>query len=375
MKKTFFLIAASAAMLLHAAPDAAQVFTRTTRYIDMDGNSLFYYNTSELVKLLDKLPGFAGSIAATADVPPESVQLVKDGTSVLLNTLNLNAVKALACSTKELPGDIHIAKNVTYLGNASALPGIFNVAQFKNKFDLNAELSALPSDVIFAIRFQAAVDIVDLEKNINASPNAQLKAYWNMLKSMAATFGADINKLSSGCAGTFTVVIAGNDENSLRMICTVPDENGSLSTLLKRFLPQDPQMPAIYPIPGTSKITALGKPVVLFQDKKVVLMSDYQRCTKKYPKFKPPVALCRQLPVNAGAYTVINVSSGGIAELRKLTAKQPVFAKITAALKPACLIAASVIERDAISDTAASDFSVTDLMYKANLLMYKANSK
>ena len=245
MKKSLLLIAASAALLLHAAPDAAQVFTRTTRYVDMDGNSLFYYNTGELVKLFNKLPKFVSSVATLAEVKTENVQLLKDGTTVLLNALNLEAVKAVAWSSKELPGNIHIDKSVTYLGTAAALPGIFNVAQFKNNIDLNAELSALPSDVICAVKFQAAWDIAHLEKCINASPNAQLKAYWNMFKSMVATFGADINRICAGSSGTCTVVIAGNDEASLRMTCTIPDENGSLSTLLKRFLPQDPQNAAL----------------------------------------------------------------------------------------------------------------------------------
>ncbi|MBQ9087346.1 MAG: hypothetical protein IJY46_01060 [Lentisphaeria bacterium] len=371
MKKTLLLLTASAAMLLHAAPDAAQVFNRTTCYIDMDGSSLMYYNTGELVKLLYQLPAFAANAAKSMDTKPENAQLIKDGGEIILKLLNPDAVKAMACSTKELPGNIHITKGVFYLGDAAHLPGLFNVAKFKNDLALNAELASLPADVICAVKFKAAFDFARIDKVINENPNAQIKMYWNMFKTAAAQYGADINKICTGTSGNFSLIIAGTDETSLRMTLTIPDENGSLSALLKRFLPPDPQAPerVSVPVPGMAKF---GKPTVVFQDKKIVLMSDYQRCTKTYPAFKAQAALRRQLPANAAAYTVINLSEAGIAGIRKYAPAGTRAATIAAALKPVCVMSASVIERDAIRDITAMNFSIANMSYEFNLLLNSA---
>ena len=362
---------ASAAMLLHAAPEAAQVFSRTTRYIDMDGNSLLYYNTGELVKLLYQLPDFVAKVAKNVDAKPENAQMLKDGGDIIIKLLAPEAVKALACSSKELPGNIHIFKDVMYLGNAANLPGLFNVAKFRNDLALDAELASLPADLICTVKFKASVDFARIDKVINDSPNAQIKMYWGMAKTTAAQFGADLNKICEGTSGNVSVVIAGTDENSLRVTVTIPDNNGALTTLLKRFLPQNPQAQDRFslPVPGMAKF---GTPSVIFQDKKIVLMSDYQRCTKTYPAFKAQAALRRQLPANTAAYTVINLSEAGIAGIKKYLPADAKAAPFVSMLKPACVLSASVIERDAIRDITAMNFSIDEMLYDFNLLLNSA---
>lgn len=370
MKKTLLLIVASAAMLLHAAPDAAQVFSRTTRYIDMDGNSLLYYNTGELVKLLYQLPAFAANAAKSMDTKPENAQLLKDGGDIIIKLLAPETVKALACSSKELPGNVHIFKDVLYLGNAANQPGLFNVAKFRNDLALDAEFASLPADLICAVKFKASIDFAQIDKVINATSNAQIKMYWSMAKTTAAQYGADLNKICEGTSGNVSVVIAGTDENSLRMTVTITDNNGALSTLLKRFLPQNPQAQDRFALPVAGK-AKFGTPSVVFQDKKIVLMSDYQRCTKTYPAFKAQAALRRQLPANAAAYSVINLSEAGIAGIKKYLPADSNAAPFVSILKPACVLSASVIERDAIRDITAMNFSIDEMLYEFNLLINK----
>ena len=50
-----------------AAPDAAQIYRNTTRYVDFDGETLMYYNTAEFFSLFNTLPNRVGKIMTAMD--------------------------------------------------------------------------------------------------------------------------------------------------------------------------------------------------------------------------------------------------------------------------------------------------------------------
>lgn len=368
--KRFYLSCIALLMMLSAtaAPNPAQIFKNTTRHIDFDGNLLLYYNTTELFELLQKFPAqLTAAGKAIQAAPPAKLQLINDSADLIIKSLNLHALQAAAWSLKPLKNGLYISKESLYLGNNALLPGIFNCTGITNRFTLDGVLSELPSDLIAAVKFQfnTAGFYAGVEKNVNSSPNAEIKAYYNMAKTMLATQGIDLKQLLGSASGEFTFIAAGDSPETLRSMLIIPDQNGAVAAACKKFFPADSTAP------DRSFLPAKGlkfRPALLYLDKKTVLVSDFASCTKASKPFDVPADFRRHLPENAATIGIINISAQLLKNVRNIPIKNPkqaaMFRKFIDTLTPGLAVEMLKVERDGTRSVTISNFTLSDLYYK-----------
>ena len=365
MKKILTLLfSLSCAVTVFAAPDAAQIFRSTTRHVDFDGENLLYLNTTELGTLINKLPAGLGKIGSAAlGEKKEDVNTFVCGAEILLKTLNLNALQAVAASEKKYKDDLYVSKSVLYLGKDAALPGLFNTSGFSNNCSLNEALAEMPSDVIAAIKFQfyPGTLYAGLEKNIEVMGDAAIKEMYVTVKSELAQKGIDLKQLLNSAGGTWSIIAAGSSEKDLRVSITIPDNDGTLTAVLKKFLPPGANTPDRSFIPGPM---SKQKPAVLYLDKKIVLVSDAERCAKIERPFSLPADFVRMLPAKAAGFKVVRLSPELIAGLKQMkeVTKEPVLQQLIAGLKPGLSFEATQIESDAVRNVTVADFSASDFL-------------
>ena len=368
MRKFFTSLFIIFALTAVASPDAAQIYRSTTRYVDFDGNALFYYNTTELLKYWQQLPSvFAPVVLKFVDAPHDRIiPLVKDGADILNKTLNLQALKAVAGSSKRLKNGLFVNKLFLYVGNDVNQPGAFNYSNFANDITIEQFLTSLPEDVILANMFQLTPGdfYAELDKNINTSTNQELLMAYNMLKISLVSMGIDPVKLSASANGKYLLFIAGNSPESFRFSLVIPDSTGNISAALKQAFPPATATPDRSMLPAQHGMN----PALLYLDKSIVLVSDFDRCTKIYKSFGIPESFRRLVPAKAGAYGVINISQQLIDNMQTIIPNDKevrgVLMKLLFGIKPGLSVHATTVERDGARIIDIADFSIEDAYYK-----------
>ena len=343
-----------------AAPDDAQVFRSTTRYVDMDGTGLSYFNTGELMKMTASLPGFFSRITKQLSGNDMYAKVAYDGTGIVLKTLNLNACLASASSLKNLPGGLQIGKGFIYTGKNGSMPGIFSRFNFQNDLETAKVLSSLPSDVLFAMKIKAAPGELfnNLNRNVKASGNEMINGSFSMFLTFAAQSGVDINQVMQSINGDYLFLIAGKDQATLRIMLVIPDTTGAVANILKTRMAklQDPARSGVYKL-KIPKARKFGwQPAAVIRNKEIVLINDIARLDINTPAFVPPAEYLRLLPSKGCNFSVINLSREQIAALRKLPEKQAKFIK-GYDFKPFLAISVGEYAPDGFRETMISDFS------------------
>ena len=356
MKKLFSTLFAASAIALCAAPDDAQVYRATTRHIDFDGEQIVYYNCTELGQLINKLPGVIEKISAF----DESGRLkpAAAAAEMILKAMNLNALRAVAASQKELKSDLFIYKSSSYLGKAAALPGIFSIAGENGNLSLQSALASMPADLIFASQFQLMPGkfFQHVDSTIKNSKHEQIKTVCDMSCPNAKI---DIAKLLNSANGLYTLILAGDSEETFRFSLTVPDNDGSISAELKKLLPPDPKNPnrSVIPMQMKKKRKYL-KPELVYLDKQIILVSSFERCVAKIHR---PYALkadfLRQLPANGAAFSVLNITPKTLGSLKRLCKDKPVILTLLDTINPASGAEVIKIAPDGVYTVGVADFS------------------
>ena len=356
MKKLFSTLFAASAITLCAAPDDAQVYRATTRHIDFDGSFLCYYNSTELGQLINQLPQVIEKFSAF----DESGRLkpAAAAAEMILKAMNLNALRASAFSQKELKSDLFIYKESYYLGKAAALPGIFSTAGQNNDLSLQAALASMPADLIFASQFQLMPGkfFQHVDNTIKSSKHEQIKTVCDMSCPNAKI---DIAKLLNSANGLYTLILAGDSEETFRFSLTVPDNDGIISAELKKLLPPDPKNPnrSVIPMQMKKKREYL-KPELVYLDKQIILVSSFERCVAKIHR---PYALkadfVRQLPANGAAFSVLNITPKTLESLKRLCKDKPVILTLLNTINPASGAEVIKIAPDGVYTVGVADFS------------------
>ena len=360
------------AISLSAAPDDARVFRSTTRYVDVDGIGLNYYNSGELMKLTGSLPGFASRITRELSGNDVYAKVAQDGTGIVLKTLNLNACLASAGSIKNLPGGLQITKTFIYTGKNGSMPGIFSRFNFQNDLETAKTLSSLPADVLFALKIKAAPGELfnSLNRNIKASGNEMINMSFSMFLSLAAQSGIDINQVMQSINGDYLFLIAGKDQTSLRFMVVIPDTTSAIANILKTRMAklQDPARNGVFniKIPQAKKFG--WQPAAVIRDKEIVLINDIARLDIKTPAFAPPAEYLRLLPAKGSSFSVINLNREQIAMLRELPENQRKLIQ-GYELKPYLAIGVGEYTQDGIRGTQITDFSWYSVGFKISELI------
>lgn len=357
------LFSLSCTVTLFAAQDAAQIFRNTTRHVDFNGENLFYFNSIELGATINALPAHLSKMAVAFEAPADKVNTTRCGANIILKTLNLSALKAIASSEKQYKKDLYLSKTVLYFGKDAQMPGLFNISRFANNCSLNEALAEFPSDVIAAIKFPCYPGDLntELEKNIGIMGNPEIKMFYAEIRSQLAKNGIDANKLNASIGGNWSIIVAGKSEETLRFTISIPDNDGTLTALLKKHLPPDAATPDRSFIPDPPPNT---RPAILYMGNRVMLVSDAARCAKIERPFALPADFVRMLPANAAGFKVVNLSPELLAGLKqmKFIRKNPVALKVVNSLKPGLAFETTLAESDAIRSITAADFSASELL-------------
>ena len=167
----------------------------------------------------------------------------------------------------------------------------------------------------------------------------------------------DIAKLLNSANGLYTLILAGDSEETFRFSLTVPDNDGSISAELKKLLPPDPQNPNRSVIPVKKKREYL-KPELVYLDKQIILVSSFERCVAKIHR---PYALkadfVRQLPANGAAFSVLNITPQTLESLKRLCKDKPVILTLLNTINPASGAEVIKIAPDGVYTVGVADFS------------------
>ncbi len=344
-----------------AAPDAAQIYRNTTRYVDFDGNTLMYYNTAEFFSLFNTLPNRIGKIMTAMDADAKLVSTVSSAMEIILKSCNLSAIKATAHSQKQCAKTLYLSKSVAYTGKNGVVPGCFDTSKNLNTYNLNAVLAEFPVDTIAALKFQYFPGELNasFEKNLGSSNNADVKNFFAQTRAKAQKNGIAIDKLLASANGNWSMYVAGNSLETFRIAITIPDNDGSITAVLKKHLPPSPETPDrsfIPPLPDSKM-----KPAILYLGKQLMLVNDFERCTKIERPFSIPPEFARMLPANAASFSFLKISPELIAALRQMKDLPPQAKLLLDALYPCLAVDAAVVESDAVRSIGVADFSFNDL--------------
>lgn len=368
MKKiSAMFLALCSTMMLYAAPDDAQVYRAATRHIDFDGDSIIYYNSTELFSMLNSLPETGGKIAAAFIDPVghDRIKLVSDAAKILVEALNLDALRAIAWSHKELRSDLHIYKSSCYLGKEAQLPGIFNISGINGNISLQDVLAALPSDLIFAAKMQIMPGKFygNLMETIQKSDHPQIKNFCNMF---IQGVPVDVAKLLNSANGLYTLIIAGETPETFRVSLTIPDRDGTISAELKKVLPPSPQSPGrtVLPCP-IGKGQDILRPEIVYLDKEIMLVSNGARCLETpHRPYALKADFLRLLPASGAGFTFVNLTPKAIASLKSAVAPQiPALTGLFNTLTPANLAEVTRVSPNGIYSIAVADFSIESVYF------------
>ena len=185
-----------------------------------------------------------------------------------------------------------------------------------------------------------------------------------MLKTMLLSTGIDPAKLAASASGKYLLVAAGKTPETMRFALTVPDYTGAVTAVLKKNFPTAADTPDCSMLPPQNGM----RPALLYLDKCVILVSDFDRCTKLCKPFGIPENFRNLLPAKAGAYGVINFSPDIVKCLQTL---DPVnkeldsaLQKLSSGMKSGLAVKAAIIERDGARTIEVSNFSLEEAYYK-----------
>ena len=356
-----------------AAPDAAQIYRNTTRYVDFDGETLMYYNTAEFFSLFNTLPNRIGKIMTAMDADAKMVSTVSSAMEIILKSCNLNAIKATAHSQKQFAKTLYLSKSVAYTGKNGVVPGCFDTSKNLNTYKLNDVLAELPFDTVAALKFQYFPGELNdaFEKNLEQCSNAEVKNFFAQARAKAQKDGIAIDKLLASANGNWTIFFAGYSPESFRVTITIPDNDGSITAVLKKHLPPAPQTPdrSFLPPLQQSKM----KPAILYLGKQIMIVSDFDRCTKIVRPFSIPPYFANKLPADAASFSFLKISPELIDNLRQMKDIPPEVKPLLDALYPCQAVDAAVVESDGLRSVGVANFSINDLVI--NLLTTLKNIK
>ena len=363
MKKlSMFVFSLCCIAAVFAAPDAAQIYRNTTRHIDFDGDALMYYNTTELFSLFNTLPNRIAKIITAMDADSKSVNAASSAMEIIFKSCNLSAIKATAYSRKKCAKTLYLSKSFAYTGKNGVVPGCFDTSKNLNTYNLNTVLAELPVDTVAALKFQYFPGEMNaaFEKNIEQCSNAEVKKFFADVRTKAQKEGIAIDKLLASANGNWTIFFAGDSPETFRVTITIPDNDGSITELLKKHLPPSPQTPDrsfIPPLPESKM-----KPAILYLGKQIMIVSDFDRCTKIERPFSIPPAFAAKLPANAASFSFIKISPELIANLQKMKDIPEQVKPLLYALYPCQAVDAAVVESDGLRTVGVADFSFNDLL-------------
>lgn len=367
-KRVFTLLVTCGALLLSAAPDDAQIYRATTRHVDFDGETLCYYNTTELFSLMDSLPKFLGKMLSALNEAPDKQKLVEDSVKLFVDGFNFKAVRAAAWSQKEINPDLYIYKSSTCLGKSAQMPGLFSLAGINGNLSLQGALAMLPADVIFAHQTQLQpgkfyAHLTDLARN---SKNPQIAGAENLVNLMLNQQKINLPALLNSASGLYTFIIAGETPETFRFSLTIPDRHGILAATIKKFLPPAPQTPgrSKLPIPPAKGFEFI-QPEFVYLEKEVILVSNFDRCLGKIHRSSELRAdFLRLLPATGAGFTVLKFTPTALANLKKSYQNQPVIMELLNTLSPASAAEVIRITPDGVQSIGVADFSISAAYFK-----------
>ena len=358
MKKFFSILLAVCGTVLFAAADDAQVYRAATRHVDFDGNFITYYNSTELGELINRIPEVIENFSAFDE--SGHLKTAASAAEMVLKAMNLNALRASAMSQKELKEDLFLYKGSYYLGKNAQLPGIFSTAGFNGNLSLQGALATIPSDVIYAAQFQLMPGkfYQHLEQTIRNSKHEQIKTLCNMV---VRGTNVDVNKLLNSANGLYTVIFAGENEETFRFSLTIPDNDGTISAELKKLLPPDPGNPnrSLIPAPMKKK-REYFKPEIVYLDKQIMLVSSFERCLAvQHRPYGLRADFIRLLPATGAGFSFLNITPKTLNNLKKKCQDKPVILALLNTLSPANAAEVVKIAPDGIYSVGVADFSLT----------------
>ena len=358
MKKFFSALLAACGVVLCAAPDDAQIYRATTRHIDFDGNFITYYNSTELGELINQIPQVIEKISAFDE--SGKLKPAACAAELVLKAMNLSALRASAMSQKELKEDLFIYKESYYLGKNAQLPGIFSTAGLNGNLSLQAALATFPADVVFAAQFQMMPGKFHqhLDRTIKNSKHKQIQTVCEVT---CKNTKVDVAKLLNSANGLYTVIFAGETEDTFRFSVTIPDNDGTIAAELKKQLPPDPKNPnrSRLIVPMKKKREYL-KPEIIYLDKQIMVVSSFERCiAKNHRPYALKADFVRQLPATGAGFAVLNITPEFLANLKNLCKDKPVILTLLNTLSPASGAEVVKIAPDGVYSVGVADFSLT----------------
>ncbi len=356
MKKIFSTMFLACSMTLAAADP---YFHTAIKNVDMNGEMLNYRNLTAVTAFVqNELPDIFIRVmesSGKAQLAPQDKAAWRERGNFILNLLNLTSFKAVAASSVKISPDLYVAKNSLVIAPESK-----SILLNKNVKNKPLDYMSLPADTRLALAGEIDLGSAWQQIKLAAAKSADPETRQIITSAEALKMqGFDLDALFSALNGRFSVLLAGDDALTMRFKVELPDKNGALSALLKRFLPPAPgSNQAALPLPMPSGVP----PMVIYAENTVILASDAAVLAKpaqtlaSLPKFRE---FAKHLPPQGCSYIVCNIPQGATDTVNMLTSLNPDMPKLE--LKPFAFIAVGRATESGSADTVVSDFSFAQL--------------
>lgn len=353
---------------IFAAPvNAKAQFDAAVSQVDMGGEMLYYQNTQGIQKLFDKI--IPQVLQAALKDQPMAPMIIQSN-SVLLQLINLQAIRAFAVSSREINENLYQLKAFTLLDRqAKSLlidPAVKNYP---------IRWQDLPADTIVAVK--GNIDLAYIWQLINFqmqnSPDPATKALLSQIIMLAQTSGIDGAALLGSINGEFQLLITGSDLKNPEFMLSIPDKNGLLTNMVKSFCPPENN--------SGMAVCNLAEGIdlqVIYTQGSIILASSEALLKKpaktlsSLPDFQK---LNYQLPKNGNAVAVINISgellrniSGAVKNIL------PETAAVNDLLTPVYLLAVQNAENNGEKLTVNSNFSIPQLQQSISIIAPAAST-
>lgn len=348
MKKLLFGLLSAATILLTAADP---YFGTATKHVDTGGEMLEYRNLTPALEFLSQwLPkASAAVVAEEGEYGPVAGSALK----VLFNVLDLRSLKAIASSSVQAAPGVYLFKQFIVVA-----PDSGSILTYAPRGDRPLDFSRLPADTRIAVCGDLDLGYIwqRVTQEAAATGDAQLKALLAQCGQLKAQ-GIDLDALMSSISGPMLVLVSGSSMENLGVRLDIPDRNGALTALLRKFIPA-PADSSMVPIPLPLPLSGWA-PQLVYAEGKVQFVSGVRM-------LKAPVAplaseawfadFSKRLPQSGTGFVVVNMPKEVTDMINAFLATSA--GNIPVDLPPFRAVAVGSRDADGVLETVVSDFSL-----------------